>query len=80
MNATEELHSLLDYFQTAKFPEGPFKVNKYLTVISDPWPFIHKITRDINDPKASEKVKESLLVPLCEIKKCCEEGPYIPPT
>ncbi|SEI39214.1 hypothetical protein SAMN04487995_0332 [Dyadobacter koreensis] len=69
MNATEtELQELLTFFKTAKLPQVPFKLNKYITVVNDVQRFIDSEARAIRDYRGSEIVHDSLLKHLRELK------------
>lgn len=63
-----ELQELLTFFKTAKYPEVPFELNKYLKV-SDVDSLIRKCVSDISNYKGSEIVLDSLFKHLRELKE-----------
>ncbi|WP_409014989.1 DUF6965 family protein [Dyadobacter sp. CY345] len=63
-----ELQELLHYFKTAKFPETPFKLNRYITIVSDPDKFINSKVAEIRRYKGSVVVLDSLFKHLRELK------------
>ena len=68
MNATEtELQELLTFFKTAKLPQVPFKLNKYMTVVNDLHKFIDSEARAVKGYRGSEIVHDSLLKHLREL-------------
>ena len=66
----EELQELLEFFKTAKFPEVPFHLNKYM-IITSPEGLINKSVKDIKGYKGSEVVLDSLFKHLRELKELC---------
>ena len=70
MNQFEiELEELLKFFETANFPEIPFKLNGYMTVTGDVNTFIGKQADAIRRYKGSEKVHDSLMQHLRGLKQ-----------
>jgi len=66
--ALTELQELLTFFETAKLPQVPFKLNKYITVVNDVHKFIDSEARAVKDYRGSEIVHDSLLKHLRELK------------
>ncbi|MCE7039205.1 DUF6965 family protein [Dyadobacter sp. CY312] len=68
----QELADLAIYFQTAKFPAVPFKLNKYI-VVHDPALLISGDISRIQMFKGNDTVRDSLFKHLRELKAICEE-------
>lgn len=66
----EELKDLLEFFKTAKFPQTPFHLNKYMNVVNVDG-IINKTVGDIRGYKGSEMVLDSLFKHLRELKELC---------
>ena len=66
----EELKELLEFFKTAKYPEVPFWLNKYMKIYSVDG-IINKSVNDIRGYKGSEVVLDSLFRHLREMKELC---------
>jgi len=68
----QELADLFTYFETAKFPQAPFRLNKYMTIVSDPKIFIRAEIHSIERYKGSDEVRDSLFQHLRGLKAICE--------
>lgn len=66
----QELKELLEFFKTAKFPELPFPLNKYI-IVTNVDGVINKSVSDIQNYKGSEVVLDSLFKHLRELKELC---------
>lgn len=66
----KELQELLTFFKTAKYPEVPFMLNKYLQ-IHNVDSLIAKAVSDIDHHKGSDLVRDSLFKHLRELKAKC---------
>ena len=66
----EELKELLEFFKTAKFPQTPFQLNKYMFVDNVDG-IINKSVNDIRGYRGSEVVLDSLFKHLRELKELC---------
>jgi hypothetical protein len=64
----QELEELLTFFEGAKLPEVPFKLNNYITVVGIE-KFVEGEARMIRDYKGSDHVHDSLLKHLREFKE-----------
>lgn len=69
----EEMVALYTYFKTAKFPEIPFKLNNYITVVGNPSVFIDGEILRIKSYQGSEYVRDSLFRHLRELRAICEK-------
>ena len=69
----EEMVDLHTYFKTAKFPEIPFKLNKYITVVGTPSVFIDGEISRIKSYQGSDYVQDSLFRHLRELRAICEK-------
>lgn len=69
----EEMDDLYTYFKTAKFPEIPFKLNKYITVVGNPLVFIDGEISRIKSYQGSDYVRDSLFRHLRELRAICEK-------
>ncbi|MCF0057137.1 hypothetical protein LXL81_15310 [Dyadobacter sp. CY356] len=58
----------MKFFETATFPEIPFKLNGYMTVVGDVHIFIEKQAEAIRHYKGSERVHDSLMQHLRTLK------------
>jgi hypothetical protein len=67
-NHDQELTDLLEFFKTAKFPQYPFFINKYIQVWNVDG-LINKSVSDITSYKGSEVVKDSLFNHLRALKQ-----------
>jgi hypothetical protein len=67
----DELTELYEFFQTAKFPEIPFHLNKYLTVVGDPKAMVEMDIDGIRGYEGSDNVRDSLFKHLRELKVMC---------
>ncbi|MCF2443280.1 hypothetical protein L0657_04870 [Dyadobacter sp. CY345] len=68
-----ELQELLTFFEPAKLPQVPFKLNKYIVVVNDVHKFIESSARKVQKHKGSEIVHDSLLKHLRELKEIVEK-------
>jgi hypothetical protein len=69
MNKYEiELQELLTFFEGARFPDLPFKLNKYMTLVGVD-KFIEGEVNQIRGYKGSDVVHDSLLRHLRELKE-----------
>jgi hypothetical protein len=64
----QELEELLIFFKSANFPEVPFQLNKYMTVVGIE-KFIEGEAKAIREYKGSDVVHDSLLKHLRELKE-----------
>lgn len=69
----QELADLVIYFQTAKFPEIPFQLNKYLAIVGNPQVFIQGEISRIETYQGTDIVRDSLFKHLRELKIICEK-------
>lgn len=70
INHKQELEELLAFFETAKYPDTPFFLNKYLEV-HNVESLIRKSVGDIETFKGPEPVLDSLFRHLRELKEIC---------
>lgn len=69
----EELVDLYTYFKTAKFPDIPFKLNKYIIVVGNPLVLIDGEISSIKSYQGSDYVRDSLFRHLRELRAICEK-------
>jgi hypothetical protein len=67
----QELADLYNFFQTATFPEIPFRLNKYMTVSGDPKNFVAMEIMRIERYQGADHVRDSLFKHLRELKAIC---------
>ena len=67
-----ELADLFTFFETAKFPEIPFKLNKYINVVGNPKVFIASEIQEIEKHKGTDEARDARFRHLRELKAICE--------
>jgi hypothetical protein len=67
----QEMVDLYTFFQTATFPEIPFRLNKYMTVTGDPRNFVVMELMRIEHYQGADHVRDSLFKHLRELKGVC---------
>ena len=70
----QELLNLHDFFKEAKFPDVPFKLNKYIIITSHPSLMIEMQIKAIERYKGSDLVRDSLFKHLRELKALVENN------
>jgi len=64
----QELADLYTFFQTARFPEVPFKLNKYMT-LTDPKLFLQMEVMRIEEYQGNDVVRDSLFKHMRELRQ-----------
>jgi hypothetical protein len=68
-----ELADLVHFFETAEFPQAPFKLNQFMTVVDDPRKlFIKGQVRKIQEYRGTDSVRDGLFRHLRELKAISE--------
>lgn len=69
----QELADLVIYFQTAKFPQLPIKLNKYISIVGNPLVTVEMEALRIQNYKGTDQVRDSLFKHLRELKAICQK-------